>query len=126
MGHHPASKHIDHGQSNLGGITYPDLVAAVDHQLARQLGNDFVLELSLTFAWLWCACLDAHLDHQCAHMKATDLVALPPKCSAQLARTHEWEIQMDQIHHMHDAENRRVRGVGSQKNRAQTDVDAPY
>jgi hypothetical protein len=59
------------------GIECPDLVAAVEHQFAQQIGKDFVLEDSLTGAWLGHKRLNTHLEHQCAHMKPAHLVALP-------------------------------------------------
>jgi len=87
--HHRRQLHKATRHANVGRIQRPDLVAALDCQLAKQVRKHFVLRVSTTGARLRRQCRNTHLAHQRPDAQSARILALPAQCATQLTRAHE-------------------------------------
>lgn len=87
--------------ADIGGVQCPDLIAAVDDQLAHQVGKHLVLRVALAGAGLRGNSRDNHLSHQGANMQAAYLEPSALELPAQLSGPHEGVVQVQLVHGVH-------------------------
>jgi len=87
--HHRRKVHKATRHANVGRIQGPDLVAALDCHLAKQVRKHLVLRVSTTGARLRRQCRNTHLAHQRPDAQPARIMALPAQCTTQLTRAHE-------------------------------------
>ena len=114
---HKATRH-----ANVGRIKRPDLVAALDCQLAKQVRKHLVLRVSTTSAGLRRRCRNTHLAHQRADAQPARIMALPAQCATQLTRAHERE-QVQPVYRIHQHQIPLAGQFGQVIHRPSTDIE---
>lgn len=99
--HNGHKVHKSTGHGNVGDISCPDLVGAIDGQVSEQIWVNLVCRMRPAGMRLWVDCFYAHQSHQPLNAFTVDLTALSAEMSRHRPAAVGWRFHVLLVNQAH-------------------------